>query len=522
MAKLTLGTKLLGSFGSMLVLSILASILGLVAIADLMQRLDRTADLTMKKAELAHQIDSLESDMFSTQRAVLLYGFSKDSQNRDRFRWEFEDKAAKLAAAMDTIRPLLQNEREKRLLEAIHENVATWLVSYREMNVLYDRDDMPGSLAISKEKVLPLHEAIDKEANELADEQRRALNTDRQAAAQSAAWQRWLSLGTLALSLVVAMAVFFSVRSVTRTLQQVAGRIAESSAQVGNASAQVAAASQLLAQGASQQAASLEQTSASTEEITSMTQKNAENAQTVAKLMAETEGRVGGANRALDEMLRCMRQIDASSDKVAKIIKVIDEIAFQTNILALNAAVEAARAGEAGMGFAVVADEVRNLAQRCAQAARDTAGLIEESISHSKDGITRLDQVAQAISSITAGAGQVKTLVDEVNLGSQEQARSIQQIASAVGQMQQVTQKTAASAEESASASQEMSGQAESMKGFVSELQNLVGTDGLPEKLRLREPLRVVKTVQREREAGRPRALAKVEVFPLDGDFKEF
>ena len=149
----------------------------------------------------------------------------------------------------------------------------------------------------------------------------------------------------------------------------------------------------------------------------------------------------------------------ASSDKISKIIKTIDEIAFQTNILALNAAVEAARAGEAGMGFAVVADEVRNLAQRCAQAAKDTAGLIEESIAKSNDGKPKLDQVAKAIAAITEDSGKVKTLVDEVSLGSQEQARGLEQISKAIAQMEQVTQKTAASAEErSAAGGQEVKG----------------------------------------------------------------
>ena len=135
-------------------------------------------------------------------------------------------------------------------------------------------------------------------------------------------------------------------------------------------------------------------------------------------------------------------------NKIAKIIKVIDEIAFQTNILALNAAVEAARAGEAGMGFAVVADEVRSLAQRCAQAAKDTAALIEESILKSGDGKGKVDQVTTAIRTITADTTSVKTLVEEVSLASQEQARGIQQIGKAIVQMEQVTQSTAANAEE--------------------------------------------------------------------------
>ncbi len=166
-----------------------------------------------------------------------------------------------------------------------------------------------------------------------------------------------------------------------------------------------------------------------------------------------------------------MDQIGASSGKISKIIKVIDEIAFQTNILALNAAVEAARAGEAGMGFAVVAEEVRNLAQRSAQAARDTASLIEESILKSTEGSRKLEEVASSIVGITESAGKVKTLVDEVEASSREQAQGIDQISKAVAQMDQVTQKTAANAEESASASEELNAQSQALMAVVKQLQ---------------------------------------------------
>jgi methyl-accepting chemotaxis protein/methyl-accepting chemotaxis protein-1 (serine sensor receptor) len=169
-----------------------------------------------------------------------------------------------------------------------------------------------------------------------------------------------------------------------------------------------------------------------------------------------------------------MKEINTSSEKISKIIRVIDEIAFQTNILALNAAVEAARAGEAGMGFAVVADEVRNLAHRSAQAAKDTAALIEESIAKSTDGNKKLQLVAGSIQQVTGSATQVKVLVDEVDVGSQEQSRGIEQIATAVTQMEAVTQRSAANAEESAAASEELSAQAQTLYDVAERVRALV------------------------------------------------
>jgi methyl-accepting chemotaxis protein len=233
-------------------------------------------------------------------------------------------------------------------------------------------------------------------------------------------------------------------------------------------------------------------------------------------------------------MVISMHEINASSDKIGKIIKVIDEIAFQTNILALNAAVEAARAGEAGMGFAVVADEVRNLAQRSAQAAKDTAALIEESIAKSTEGSGKLQQVAEVIRAITASSGKVKTLVDEVNLGSQEQARGIDEISKAVQQMNQLTQSTAASAEESASASEELSAQAHTMGEAVARLREMVEKEDreMPRAAGFRDlrPTGVKITTAAKKSAEKPagdkkRVLSplgsKRSAIPLEDEFTE-
>jgi len=254
-----------------------------------------------------------------------------------------------------------------------------------------------------------------------------------------------------------------------------ADQLAEGSGQVSSAAGQVSSASQTLAEGANEQAASLEETSSSLEEMASMTKRNSENSRKANDLAKEARAAADKGVGDMDTMNTAMQAIKVSSDDIAKIIKTIDEIAFQTNILALNAAVEAARAGEAGMGFAVVADEVRNLAQRSAQAAKETAAKIEGAIAKTGQGVEISSKVAEVLNEIVIKVRQVDELIAEVASATREQTEGITQINTAVGQMDKVTQSNAATAEESAAAAEELNAQAESMKQSVNELLQLVG-----------------------------------------------
>jgi methyl-accepting chemotaxis protein/methyl-accepting chemotaxis protein-1 (serine sensor receptor) len=267
----------------------------------------------------------------------------------------------------------------------------------------------------------------------------------------------------------------YIVRGLNLQLRRAASNLGNGAAELASTAAQVANSSQVLAQGTSQQAATLEQTAASTQQLTATTRQNSESARQAADAMQAVDRQVDEGNRTLEDMISSMAEIKGASGKISRIIGTIDEIAFQTNILSLNAAVEAARAGQAGVGFAVVADEVRNLAQRSAAAARETAALIEESILKSTEGSAKVEQVARTIRGIAEGTGRVKSLVEAVHTSSQEQARGVEQIAQAVGQMDRVTQSAAAGAQESSAASQLLSAQAASLKEVACQLGAVIG-----------------------------------------------
>ncbi len=285
-----------------------------------------------------------------------------------------------------------------------------------------------------------------------------------------------LALVLTAASVIVGLALaVLLTRSITKPVNRVIAVLSDGATQVTSASDQVAASSQHMAEGASEQASSLEETSASLEEMSSMTKQNADNASQANTMSAEARDATQKGQEAMGRMSQAIVKIKESSDETAKIIKTIDEIAFQTNLLALNAAVEAARAGDAGKGFAVVAEEVRNLAQRSAEAAKDTSGLIEGSQQNADNGVAVSEEVSEILVQIGDRVEKVTQLVSEVAAASSEQAEGIEQVNTAVFQMDQVTQSNAANSEEAASASEELSAQANELNEIVATLANIVG-----------------------------------------------
>ena len=311
-------------------------------------------------------------------------------------------------------------------------------------------------------EVLAIGEKLRKEQQELMHEKMSSATT-------------MLIAGVIAGLILGILLSLLIINGINKALNRIIEGLTEGSEQVASASGQVSSASQSLAEGASEQAASVEETSSSLEEISSMTKQNAENAGQADSLMKEAKQVVGQANESMVELTESMRDISKANEDTYNIIKNIDEIAFQTNLLALNAAVEAARAGEAGAGFAVVADEVKNLAMRSAEAAKNTAVMIEGTVNKTKAGSGIVSKTDTAFKKVAESANKVGELLSEISAASNEQAQGIEQVNIAVNEVDRVTQQNAANAEESASASEEMNAQAEQMKIMVGDLMAIVG-----------------------------------------------
>jgi methyl-accepting chemotaxis protein len=434
--------------------------------------LERAVNVLARTQLVAGRISTAAAQMEAAERglasAMMLQQNPKINAQRDSYDAAVEvlDRNLKELAGLGVAHAGVSNLRRVADSQAAaHRNFVT-LMSNQQMDL---------ALKLFDEAIASQLLTLNQEARSLITAQEKELAAIGDTARASSSQTLWLMSAVLALVLPVGAAVVLVVQRATRSLRSLTGEIAVAATEVAEASRQITAASQSVSEGASRQAASLEETSSSSQEMSSITQQNADHSRNAATFMTEVDTRMKEANLTLEEMVSSMAAISGSSEKIARIIKVIDEISFQTNILALNAAVEAARAGEAGAGFAVVADEVRRLAQRCAQAAKDTAALIEESIGTSSEGSRKIEQMTVSIGSITDSTAKVKRIVDELKQSSQEQARGIEHIANALGELEQVTQQAAASSQESASICESMSSQASVMDDVVKKLVALVG-----------------------------------------------
>jgi len=467
-------TKLLVCFSFVAVVATVAAIYSLTTVRHLRNQMREEIVGSSSRLDQARQITIGMANMRSAMRGVSLFAAMHRPEPMAKARSIFEATAVEMRKTFQQMEGSRLGPEEQAAVNAMRSALEQWVENFREFAEMSAAGHPDEASDLTLKKTSPLMDTLQKKAADFAQANSARRDTAIGATEASIHRNELVTMVFTALVLLAGGMGFFAVTGLARTLKHAAESVATGAHQVAQAAAQVSSSSQALAQGSSENAASLEETSASAEEISSMARRNTENSLSAVKIVARSVEKFAGANRALDEMVVAMGEINESSQKISKIIKVIDEIAFQTNILALNAAVEAARAGEAGMGFAVVADEVRNLAQRCAQAARDTASLIEDSMAKSDGGKAKVDRVAEAIRGVTAEAAEVKTLVDEVNVGSQEQVRGLDQVSKAILLMEQAGQTTAATAQESAAAAEELTAQSATLTDIGQQLRGLV------------------------------------------------
>ena len=472
---MTLGKTMVWSVGGMTALTLGIAIWAFTSVERLSGELSTAIESTGRKLVLVGDLKATVLAARTANRGVMLFSSINEKPSVDKAKAAYRTAHSQLTAKISEMRNLLTTDDGQKLLVDLESNLEQYTQHHKDVGDLCDQGRTAEAVKIDSGRGVMLGSAMSAAADELM---KRQVRWNEEALTRSASIRSSARLGMSILLLACLALSGLTAVTLGGTVKRLRGHfesLQQSTQEIHSVSAQLSSAGQSLARGAAQQAASLEETSASTEEITAMTRQNAENSRTVADLMNQTSQGVSDANRSVGEMQASMHEINTSSDQIGKIIKVIDEIAFQTNILALNAAVEAARAGEAGMGFAVVADEVRNLAQRSALAARDTTSMIEESITKSKEGSTRLDQVSNVIRGITEGAQKVKVLVDQVKVSGEEQTRGIEQIARTIVQMEQVTQNSAAGAEETASAGIKMHQHANELTTIVEQLRFIIG-----------------------------------------------
>lgn len=491
----TIGKKLYTGFG---VLSIIIGILGGVGVYSTItfnndintlgdETLPSVQNLGRANLYLAN-LDGLEKQLLSP---------TLRPRERQEVYADIDDFRGRLRESMEKFEAFPMGDNEAILYKQFKELFAKWEANHEEY--IQRTKEFEITSAVESEAALaildelndqsvninyPLFRDTSRKLREVADTNMVTADLRVDSAQTTGIFLGSLSSFALLLGIGLAIALGYLItRSINRSLVDIIGGISEGAEEVNYASEQLSVASQQMAESTTEQAANLQETTSALHEISSQTSNTANNSNDADRFMKEAKPLLENGLSAMQRMNTTMDEINQSSMETSKIIKTIDEIAFQTNLLALNAAVEAARAGEAGKGFAVVAEEVRSLAQRSAEAARNTSELIEQSQVNTQKGTEVADEVSTSLESIAKSIGDVSALVSEISASTDEQAVGVKQISDTMSLMDDAVQENASSTEETASSAEELSSQAVELKRMVRDLIELVGEDNLNKRI---------------------------------------
>ena len=463
--------KIGGGFALFLVLLTLISVMGYAGLRVIQNHthllLEHNAN---KDFLLAKQIDHLNwlgkiNELF-VRNDITRLEVETDDHKCDFGKWFYCDKTQAMIQA---------GGQEAGLLKAIEAPHRHLHESAIEIGRAHGAGDLAQAKEIYNSQSLPAYGEIKNLFTQIREINDKEIAGGNKGLGQAIAFINTSNLGLSLFGIVFGvLASFFIVRGITIPLIRAIDGISDGADQVSQASSQIAGSSLSLADSTSAQSAAIEQTAAAMEEISTIIRQTADNAAQADSHMKNTSRVVAEATTAMKELTLSMTEISKASVDTQKIIKTIDEIAFQTNLLALNAAVEAARAGEAGAGFAVVADEVRNLAMRAAEAAKNTAGLIEDTVKKIETGSQLVASTSAAFSQVSSGTEKVGALVTEISVASREQSSGIEQINKAIAEMDLVVQQIAASSEESASAAEELHCQSCQAQEHVADMSGVI------------------------------------------------
>ncbi|HEX2860672.1 MAG TPA: methyl-accepting chemotaxis protein [Lacunisphaera sp.] len=410
---------------------------------------------------------------------TLQFALAKDEAAMDILKKEFAQAANDVSRHLAAIPVEAGDETGRQQIAAFTAAVQGYVRATENFQTSLRAGDFEKAMTMLDQDVAAGRQAVEARLASLSEHyfqnSQEAGNATAALIARSARFSGVAATVQMAVVLLVATGALLGAHRITRRLDIAAQALADSTHVVQQKALMLASSSQSLADGSSQQAAALEETSASLEQLNSMTKRNADHANQAKQTASQARASADAGASRMHEMTAAMRAIKSASEDITKILKTIDEIAFQTNILALNAAVEAARAGEAGAGFAVVAEEVRALAQRSAQAAKETAAKIEDSVAKSHHGSQISEQVASGFTTIQEQIRHLDQLVAEIATASGEQSQGIAQVNTAIGQMDKVTQANAANSEQTAAASAELKHESSDMFTNVATLRQLIG-----------------------------------------------